>query len=212
MTFNEGLEILGPPTGANNCFNNCTALESISGIPSTVTNAGPALFNNCSSLTNDIVWPRGVPIVPSSAFNGTAIRSFTAECGVTHMGSYGSEARVTGKNDAIKDVDLPVTLQYVAGRMFSDTSSARGFSANVWYRTFPKLGWHKTQWANMSKETVTNWFEWHHRDDFRAFAETNEQFTIRLPETYHGVGTFDNQFVRWWKDPDQEPPSVMILR
>ena len=64
--------------------------------------------------------------------------------------------------------------------------------------------------------TVTNWFEWHHRDEFRAFAETNKQFTIRLPETYKGEGTWAasgcNQIVRWWKDPDQEPPSIMILR
>ena len=218
VTFNEGLEILGPPTGSNNCFNNCTALESISGIPSTVTNAGPSLFNNCSSLTNDIVWPRGVPIVPNSAFNGTSIRSFKAEYGVTHMGSYGSEARVTGKNNAIKEVDLPVTLQYVAGRMFSDTDLSKGFTANVWYRGFPKLGWHNAQWSNTTwgKTTVTNWFEWHHRDEFRAFAETNRQFTIHLPETFNGEGTWAasgcNQIVRWWKDPDQMPPSVMILR
>ena len=66
------------------------------------------------------------------------------------------------------------------------------------------------------KTTVTNWFEWHHRDEFRAFAETNRQFTIRLPETYTGEGTWaangGYQVIRWWKDPDQFPPSIMILR
>ena len=64
------------------------------------------------------------------------------------------------------------TLKYPS---IAAMDSARGFSANVRYRTFPKLGWHKTQWANMSKNTITNWFEWHHRDEFRAFAETNRQ-------------------------------------
>ena len=210
VTFNEGLEILGPPTGANNCFNGCSALESIGGIPSTVTNIGNRVFSDCPALTNDIVWPRSLPVVPEYAFQNTSIRSFKAEYGVTHMGPYGTEARTICKNNSIKDIDLPVTLQYVAGRMFTDQNET--LAVNVWYRGFPKLGWHKGQWWNMSKNTVTNWFEWHHRDKFRAYAETNELFTIALPETYRGEGRWNDQFVRWWKDPDQEPPSIMILR
>ena len=138
---------------------------------------------------------------------------------MTHLGPYGSgDGRAFGGNNAIKEVDLPLTLQYFSGRCFSDTSAVQGFNVNVWYRGFPKLGWSKDLWSNTpwGVTTVTNWFEWHHRDDFRAFAETNRQFTIRLPETYKGEGTWAasgcNQIVRWWKDPEQEPPSVMVLR
>lgn len=218
--FNEGLVDLGTDGSSygNYCFNGCTSLESIGPLPSTLRIVGTRLFTGCTSLTNDIVWPRGLPVVPESAFQNTSIRSFKAEYGVTHMGPYGTEARVTSGNNAIRTIDLPVTLQYVAGRMFSDTDPAKGFTANVWYRGFPKLGWHKSLWDSMTwgKTTVTNWFEWHHRDEFRAFAETNRQFTIRLPETYRGEGTWaangGYQIIRWWKDPDQNPPTVMFLR
>ena len=218
--FNEGLVDLGTDGSSygNYCFNGCTSLESIGPLPSTLRIVGMRLFTGCTSLTNDIVWPRGLPVVPEYAFQNTSIRSFKAEYGVTHMGPYGTEARVTSGNNAIRTIDLPVTLQYVAGRMFSDTDPAKGFTANVWYRGFPKLGWHDTHWASMTwgKTTVTNWFEWHHRDEFRAFAETNRQFTIRLPETYRGEGTWaangGYQIIRWWKDPDQNPPTVMFLR
>ena len=218
--FNEGLVDLGTDGSSygNYCFNGCTSLESIGPLPSTLRIVGTRLFTGCTSLTNDIVWPRGVPVVPEYAFQNTSIRSFKAEYGVTHMGPYGTEARVTSGNNAIRTIDLPVTLQYVAGRMFSDTDLAKGFTANVWYRGFPKLGWHKSLWDSMTwgKTTVTNWFEFHHKDEFEAFARTNEQFRIVLPETYTGEGTWAasgcNQIVRWWKDPDQMPPSVMILR
>ena len=217
--LNEGLENLGTDAGANNCFNGCSALETIGHVPSTLKVAGGRVFGYCPALTNDIVWPRGVPVVPTYAFYGSSIRSFKAAYGVTHLGPYGSgDGRAFGGNNAIKEVDLPVTLQYFSGRCFSDTDAGKGFNANVWYRGFPKLGWSKDLWSNTpwGVTTVTNWFEWHHRDEFRAFAETNRQFTIRLPETYKGEGTWAasgcNQIVRWWKDPDQEPPSIMILR
>jgi hypothetical protein len=217
--LNEGLENLGTDAGANNCFNGCSALETIGHVPSTLKVAGSKVFGYCPALTNDIVWPRSVPVVPSYAFYGSSIRSFKAESGVTHLGPYGSgDGRAFGGNNSIRTVDLPVTLQYFSGRCFSDTSADKGFNVNIWYRGFPKLGWSKDLWSNApwGVTTVTNWFEWHHRDEFRAFAETNKQFTIRLPETYAGEGTWAangcNQIVRWWKDPDQEPPSVMIFR
>jgi len=217
--LNEGLENLGTDSSANNCFNGCSALETIGHVPSTLKVAGGRVFGYCPALTNDIVWPRGVPVVPTYAFYGSSIRSFKAAYGVTHLGPYGSgDGRAFGGNNAIKEVDLPLTLQYFSGRCFSDTSAVQGFNVNVWYRGFPKLGWSKDLWSNTpwGVTTVTNWFEWHHRDEFRAFAETNKQFTIRLPETYTGEGTWAasgcNQIIRWWKDPDQYPPSVLILR
>ena len=217
--LNEGLENLGTDSGANNCFNGCSSLETIGHVPSTLKVAGGRVFGYCPALTNDIVWPRGVPVVPTYAFYGSSIRSFKAAYGVTHLGPYGSgDGRAFGGNNAIKEVDLPVTLQYFSGRCFSDTSAVQGFNVNVWYRGFPKLGWSNDVWSNTpwGVTTVTNWFEWHHRDEFRAFAETNKQFTIRLPETYTGEGTWAasgcNQIIRWWKDPDQYPPSVLILR
>ena len=217
--LNEGLENLGTDAGANNCFNGCSALETIGHVPSTLKVAGTRVFAYCPALTNDIVWPRGVPVVPSYAFYGSSIRSFKAEYGVTQLGPYDSgDGRAFGGDNDIKTVDLPVTLQYFAGRCFSDTSFDKGFNVNIWYRGFPKLGWSKDVWSNTpwGVTTYTNWFEWHHRDEFRAFAETNKQFTIRLPETFHGEGTWAasgcNQIVRWWKDPDQYPPTVLILR
>ena len=217
--LNEGLENLGTDSGANNCFNGCSALETIGHVPSTLKVAGTRVFAYCPALTNDIVWPRGVPVVPSYAFYGSSIRSFKAAYGVTHLGPYGSgDGRAFGGDNDIKTIDLPVTLQYFSGRCFSDTSAGKGFNVNIWYRGFPKLGWSKDLWSNAPQgvTTVTNWFEWHHRDEFRAFAETNKQFTIHLPETYTGEGTWAasgcNQIVRWWKDPDQNPPTVMLLR
>ena len=172
------------------------------------------MFGYCPALTNDIVWPRGVPVVPTYAFYGSSIRSFKAAYGVTHLGPYGSgDGRVTGGNNAIRTIDLPVTLEFVSGRMFSDASASKGFSADVWYRGFPKRGWSVGLWWNLAgSNAVTNWFEFHHRDEFRAFAETNTQYSIELPATYLGVGRFENQVVRWWKDPDQNPPTVMLLR
>lgn len=214
LRMNEGLVDLGTDADNNNCFLGCKALESIGSIPSTLRHVGGSVFAGCSSLTDDIVWPRGVPVVPNGAFNGTSIRSFKAEYGVTHFGTAtNGDGRVTGGNNAIRTIDLPVTLEFVSGRMFSDASASKGFSADVWYRGFPKRGWSDGLWWNLSgANAVTNWFEFHHKDAFVAFAETNTQYRIELPATYLGAGRFENQVVRWWKDPDQNPPTVMFLR
>ncbi|MBQ3811574.1 MAG: leucine-rich repeat domain-containing protein [Kiritimatiellae bacterium] len=214
LRMNEGLVDLGTGANNNNCFLGCTNLQSIGDFPSTLEIVGDAIFKSCSSLQGDVVWPRKARIVPNGAFSGTAIRSFKAEYGVTDFGTVtNGDGRVTGGNNSIRTIDLPVTLEYVSGRMFADASASKGLSADVWYRGFPKRGWSVGLWWNMQgKNMITNWFEFHHRDEFRAYAETNTLYHIVLPATYHGSGTFENQVVRWWKDPDQYPPSVMILR
>ena len=214
LRMNEGLVDLGTAANNNNCFLGCTALESIGSIPSTLRIVGDSVFRGCSSLGGDVVWPRSAPVVPNGAFSGTAIRSFKAEYGVTDFGTAtNGDGRVTGGNNAIRTIDLPVTLEYVSGRMFADASASKGLSADVWYRGFPKRGWSVGLWLNLSgNNAITNWFEFHHKDEFAAFAETNTQYDIELPATYLGAGRFENQVIRWWKDPDQEPPSVLILR
>ncbi len=215
LRMNEGLVDLGTDADNNNCFLGCTSLETIGGrLPSTLKIVGDSVFNGCTALSDDIVWPRSAPKIPNSAFNHTAIRSLKAEYGVTHFGTdTNGNGRATGWNNAIRTIDLPVTLEFVSGRMFSDAKQENGLSADVWYRGFPKRGWSVGLWWNMvGNNVITNWFEFHHRDEFRAYAKTNKLYSIELPATYNAAGRFENQVVRWWKDPDQEPPSVMILR
>ena len=101
-------------------------------------------------------------------------------------------------------------------RMFSDTTSDLG--VNVWYSKFPTQGWHSTQFSNAMSYTVTNYFEWRSREQFYEFAETNNQkFVFTFPETFDGIGTWKDgsaqtQIIRWWKNPDLDPPMMLILK
>ena len=216
VEFNEGLLDLGYGSSRYNPFNSATSLERIGELPKSLTNIASGFCNNCPKLGGDIVWPANVKVVDKSAFCGTKISSIVFPKGVTHIGPYGTEGRMLSKNNNIKDIWLSETVVYVSGRMFSDTTSDLG--VNVWYSKFPTQGWHSTQFSNAKSYTVTNYFEWRSREQFYEFAETNTQrFVFTFPETFDGIGTWKDgsaqtQIIRWWKNPDLDPPMMLILK
>lgn len=216
VTFNEGLLDLGVGNSRYNTFANASALETISEFPKSITNIGNGFCNNCTSLKGDIEWPAMVTRVPTYAFTHTQITSMRIPKGVTHIGPYNAEGRMFSWNSMIKDIWLPETLVYVSGRMFSDTGTELG--VNVWYSNFPTQGWHKFQFYNTSNNTITNYFEWRSREQYYSYAETNQQgFVFTFPETYEGTGTWKDQsnkiqIIRWWRNPDLDPPMMIIIK
>ena len=212
ISFNEGLLELGNSSKYDMFVNN-TSLHTIGPFPSTLTNIGNNFCVGCTALTNDIVWPRKVTTVKTYAFQNTSINSFTAPEGIISLGEYEQESRMLSKNNKIKNIYLPRSLEYVAGRMVSDTDKTLG--VNVWYKSFPKRGWHKTQWANASSGTVTNYFEWNYKKEYAKYGETNTVgHVFTLPETFNGTGEWKTgntkEIIRWWID--RYPPTIILMK
>jgi hypothetical protein len=214
ISFNEGLLELGNSSKYDMFVNN-TSLHTIGPFPSTLTNIGNGFCSGCTALTNDIVWPRKVTTVKTYAFQNTSINSFTAPEGVISLGEYGQESRMLSKNNKIKNIYLPKSLEYVAGRMVSDTDKTLG--VNVWYKSFPKRGWHKSQWSNASSGTVTNYFEWNYKKEYAKYGETNTVgHVFTLPETFNGTGEWKTngsgvkEIIRWWID--RYPPTIILMK
>jgi hypothetical protein len=102
-------------------------------------------------------------------------------------------------------------------RLFGDNSRQ---SFNVYWRSLPPT-FVKTNpivFEGSTANAITNYIPWHLRNEWYAFASTNEltNFELVLPETFAGDGTWTSgkkQVVRWWKDPSASlPPFIIILK
>ena len=213
IVFNEGLKSIG------DSFRNNTALKTISGLPSTLTKFGSPAFGGCTSLNVEIDWPESLTTV-NSDFANTAISAFKAPKGLIAVDGYAAFGGCTN----LSYVLLSDVFEYIGRRAFGDNNKI-GVKQGIYFKTFPKRGFHEDAFAGGKSKAITIYMEYSDRDEWRAFAETNTIYHITMPENFSAEGLMGKMnsdgtlndwscqvLLKWWKDPDKYPmPSVISI-
>lgn len=150
-------------------------------------------------------------------FTNTGITSITFEGPKTFNGNYGNSSFVTGCLNLTNILLCAEDIVVGGTRLFGDNSKQ---SFNVYWRSLPPtfVNTNPIVFEGSTANTITNYIPWHLRNEWYAFASTNEltNFELVLPETFAGDGTWTSgkkQVVRWWKDPSASlPPFIIIVK
>ena len=164
LVLNEGLESLA----SFNNFRACTALESFSGLPSTLTTLGGQSFRGDTKLTGDIVWPSGISSC-DAVFAETGISSFIATNGLKSVDGY---AAFGGCPNLSKIVFGP-DFEYAGRRAFGDNSGIK-VDQHIYFNNFPSRGFDSSVFDGGKRHAVTFHMEWSARDEWNAWMSTNE--------------------------------------
>ena len=177
VVLNEGLETIN-----QNAFMACTALESFSGLPSTLTSMSGGSFSGCTRLPGEIVWPAGVSKYDNT-FPSTAISAFIATNGLKSIEGYAA---------------------------FGDNSSTK-VDMHVYFNNFPSRGFDGSLIDGAKSHAVTFHMEWSAKDDWNDWMETNGVFMVEAPETPYSKGELEHgtswsdwrprAYLMWWHTP-----------
>lgn len=190
VVLNEGLETIGM-----NAFNSCTALESFSGLPSTLTSMGGGVFFGAQRLSGEIVWPAGVSSC-NQVFPNTSISAFIATNGLRSIDGYAAFGGCTNLSKIVLGPDF----EYAGRRAFGDNSSTK-VDMHVYFNNFPSRGFDSSLIDGAKRHAVTFHMEWSAKDEWDAWMSTNEQFTVQAPESAYATGDMEPGANSWtdWK-------------
>ena len=201
LVLNEGLESLDK----FNNFRACTALESFSGLPSTLTTLGGQSFRGDTKLTGDIVWPSGISSC-DAVFAETGISSFIATNGLKSVDGY---AAFGGCPNLSKIVFGP-DFEYSGRRAFGDNGGIK-VDQHVYFNNFPSRGFHSEAFDGCKSRAITLHMEWAARDEWNAWMSTNTAFMAAAPETLYSKGEMEHGtswtdwrprvYLMWWHPP-----------
>lgn len=200
VVLNEGLESL-----AMNIFRNCAALESFSGLPSTLTSIAGAVLAQNPNLTGDIVWPAGVASC-DAVFANTGISSFIATNGLKSVDGYAS----FGECPNLSTIVFGPDFEYAGRRAFGDNSGIK-VDQHVYFNNFPFRGFDESVIDGCKSHAVTFHMEWAARDEWNAWMSTNTAFMAAAPETLYSKGEMEHGtswtdwrprvYLMWWHTP-----------
>lgn len=200
VVLNEGLESL-----AMNIFRNCAALESFSGLPSTLTSIAGAVLAQNPNLTGDIVWPAGVASC-DAVFANTGISSFIATNGLKSVDGYAS----FGECPNLSTIVFGPDFEYAGRRAFGDNSGIK-VDQHVYFNNFPFRGFDESVIDGCKSHAVTFHMEWAARDEWNAWMSTNTAFMAAAPETLYSKGEMEHGtswtdwrprvYLMWWHAP-----------
>lgn len=200
VVLNEGLESL-----AMNIFRNCAALESFSGLPSTLTSIAGAVLAQNPNLTGDIVWPAGVASC-NAVFWSTGISSFTATNGLKSVDGYAAFGECSNLSTIVFGPDF----EYAGRRAFGDNSGIK-VDQHVYFNNFPFRGFDESVIDGCKSHAVTFHMEWAARDEWNAWMSTNTAFMAAAPETLYSKGEMEHGtswtdwrprvYLMWWHAP-----------
>lgn len=200
VVLNEGLESL-----AMNIFRNCAALESFSGLPSTLTSIAGAVLAQNPNLTGDIVWPAGVASC-NAVFWSTGISSFTATNGLKSVDGYAA----FGECPNLSTIVFGPDFEYAGRRAFGDNSGIK-VDQHVYFNNFPFRGFDESVIDGCKSHAVTFHMEWAARDEWNAWMSTNTAFMAAAPETLYSKGEMEHGtswtdwrprvYLMWWHTP-----------
>ena len=200
VVLNEGLETIN-----QNAFMACTALESFSGLPSTVTSMSGGIFSGCTRLPGEIVWPAGVSKYDNT-FPSTAISAFIATNGLKSIEGYAAFGGCTNLSKVLLGPDF----EYAGRRAFGDNSSTK-VDMHVYFNNFPSRGFDESLIDGAKNHAVTFHMEWSAKDEWNAWMETNGVFMVAAPETPYSKGELEHgtswsdwrprAYLMWWHTP-----------
>ena len=200
VVLNEGMVSL-----AMNLFRACPALESFSGLPSTLTSIDGAVFAQNPKLTGDIVWPAGVASY-NAVFYGTGISSFVATNGLKSIDGYAS----FGECPNLSKIVLGPSFEYAGRRAFGDNGGIK-VDQHVYFANFPARGFDASMIDGCKRHAVTFHMEWAARDEWNAWMSTNAAFMVAQPETTYSKGEIEHGtswsdwrprvYLMWWHAP-----------
>lgn len=200
LVLNEGLDSLDK----FNNFRACTALESFSGLPSTLTTIGSAALANNPNLTGDVVWPAGVSSC-NAVFANTGISSFIATNGLKSVDGYASFGGCPNLSTIVFGPDF----EYFGNRAFGDNSGIK-VDQHIYFANFPARGFSSSAFDGSKRHAVTLHMEWAARDEWNAWMSTNEAFVVSAPETPYSKGDMEKgawtdwsmrEYLMWWHPP-----------
>lgn len=200
VVLNEGMESL-----AMNLFRACPALESFSGLPSTLTYIDGSVFAQNPKLTGDIVWPAGVASY-NAVFYGTGISSFIATNGLKSVDGYAS----FGECPNLSKIVFGPSFEYAGRRAFGDNGGIK-VDQHVYFNNFPSRGFDESMIDGCKNHAVTFHMEWAARDEWNAWMSTNAPFMVAPPETLYSKGEIEHGtswtdwrprvYLMWWHAP-----------
>ena len=200
VVLNEGLESL-----AMNIFRNCPALESFSGLPSTLTSMDGGIFAQDPKLTGDIVWPAGVSSC-NAIFPMTGISSFIATNGLKSIDGYAA----FGDCPNLAKIVFGPSFEYAGRRAFGDNGGIK-VDQHVYFNNFPSRGFDESVIDGCKNHAVTFHMEWAARDEWNAWMSTNAPFMVAEPETLYSKGEIEHgtswsdwrprAYLMWWHPP-----------
>ena len=200
LVLNEGLESLA----TFNNFRNCSALDSFSGLPSTLTAIGSAALAQNPNLAGDIVWPAGVSSC-NAVFANTGISSFVATNGLKSVDGYASFGGCPNLSTIVFGPDF----EYAGRRAFGDNSGIK-VDQHIYFANFPARGFSSEAFDGGKRHAVTLHMEWAARDEWNAWMSTNEAFVVSAPETPYSKGDMEKgawtdwsmrEHLMWWHPP-----------
>lgn len=144
VVLNEGLESL-----AMNIFRNCPALESFSGLPSTLTSMDGGVFAQSPKVTGDIVWPAGVASC-NAVFWGTGISSFVATNGLKSIDGYAA----FGECPNLSKLVFGPSFEYAGRRAFGDNGGIK-VDQHIYFANFPARGFDASVIDGCKNHAVT---------------------------------------------------------
>jgi hypothetical protein len=181
VVLNEGLETIN-----QNAFMACTALESFSGLPSTLTSMSGGIFSGDTRLPGEIVWPAGISKYDNT-FPSTAISAFIATNGLKSIEGYAAFGGCTNLSKVLLGPDF----EYAGRRAFGDNSSTK-VDMHVFFNNFPSRGFDESLIDGAKNRAVTFHMEWSAKDEWNAWMETNGVFMIAAPETPYSKGELEH--------------------
>ena len=181
VVLNEGLETIN-----QNAFMACTALESFSGLPSTVTSMSGGIFSGCTRLPGEIVWPAGISTY-NNTFPSTAISAFIATNGLKSIEGYAA----FGGCANLSKIMLGPDFEYAGRRAFGDQPSTQ-VDMHVYFNNFPSRGFDESLIDGAKSRAVTFHMEWSAKDEWNAWMETNGAFMVAAPETLYSKGELEH--------------------
>lgn len=168
-------------------------------------------FDECWNLRGDLVVPSETV---KCGFGGTKITSVSYPNvtmfgnGGPYMGPFGSLENVT--------VVLGANLQTVnCGQFLGKVKNAKAPLEVRWCSAPPTFMASPNLYGESTANAVINYLPWSQKDAWIAFAKDNPYgFTFTLPNSPKDTtdGSWNNQIVRWWKDPGCSKGMLLIIK
>ncbi len=187
VTFAEGSAL---ETIARYAFNNCTSLETINGIPASLTTIGESAFKNCSSLKAlDLSATAVTEILKYTFYNTESMTTCALPQALVTIGEYAFY------NTGIENLTVPATVTTIGVSAFED--------AGLVTITFPKASVMTSlgELLDSSNKDVTA----------NVFKGTDKLETVVLPNTLKTIarGAFENSSVKTVLMADENIPSSL---